>query len=121
MSRLPPIAFMTYCFFHLLVTPISSLLTTIKSDDKYDLLIILSNNANPCRDQEYFCGQGSWTRTSTSNRLTIGFHSDGSNPPSSKYYRFQCTISVLEESTPTPSCACGQSSNGVGHTFSFLK
>lgn len=78
-----------------------------------EIIISLEN-----RDQEFFCGQGSWTRTSSANRFAIGFHSDSSNPTSSQPYRFQCTITVVEK--VQPSCNCGQSNSGVSQISTIL-
>ncbi|OXA58083.1 trypsin-1 [Folsomia candida] len=77
----------------------------------YDVLFLSPSGDSTFKDQEFFCGQGSWTRTSSANRFAIGFHSDSSNPTSSQPYRFQCTITVVEK--VQPSCNCGQSNSGM--------
>jgi hypothetical protein len=69
---------------------------------EYDVLFLSASGDSTFKDQEFFCGQGPFTRTSKSNSLAIGFHSDESNPVSSQPYRFQCQITVQS------SCTCGQ-------------
>lgn len=77
-----------------------------------------------------YCGQGIISsRTTTSNKLTVGFHSSSSRPASSSAYNYQCIIKVTGTATGGPatttttvkpppaggSCSCGvRNVNGVG-------
>lgn len=73
---------------------------------QYDVLFMsLSGDAN-FRDQQFFCGQGGFTRSTQGNKLTAGFRSDESNPQSNVAFRYQCQITVVA-GNQQPSCSCG--------------
>ncbi|CAL8070442.1 unnamed protein product [Orchesella dallaii] len=74
---------------------------------QYDVFFMSPTGDSTFSDQQYFCGLGGFTRSSTSNRMTIGFNTDASNPESNNLYRFQCQISVVANSVPQPTCSCG--------------
>jgi len=74
---------------------------------QYDVFFLSPTGDSTFSDQQYFCGPGTFTRSSTSNRLAIGFNTDAGNPQSSTPYRFQCQITVVSNPNPQPDCSCG--------------
>lgn len=73
---------------------------------QYDVFFVSLSGDTSFRDQQYFCGNGGFTRTTQGNRLAVGFHSDDSNPQSNSPFRYQCRITVVQ-GNQEPSCSCG--------------
>lgn len=73
---------------------------------QYDVLFMSLSGDVSFRDQQFFCGQGGFTRSTQGNKLAVGFRSDESNPQSNVPFRYQCQISVVA-GNQQPSCSCG--------------
>ena len=63
---------------------------------QYDRLFWSLSGDPYFRDLTYVCGQGRVNKvTSSSNRLTIGFKSDATNPQSNVPWRYECRLTTV--------------------------
>lgn len=72
---------------------------------QYDIFYYSLSGTQTFTDQEFSCGKGTFSKTSKSNKIAIGFRSDDSNPQSTVPFRYRCQLKVVAD--PTPVCECG--------------
>jgi len=78
----------------------------------YDRLSVSLSGDSTLADGRLACGQGAFTQTSTSNALTIGFRSDGSNPASNAPFRFYCLLTVVGTAATTTTTTAPAAASG---------
>jgi hypothetical protein len=75
---------------------------------QYDIFYWSLSGSQTFSDQLFACGKGTFSRTTTANKLAVGFRTDSGNPASADPYKFQCQVTVIGSPVvTTPTCSCG--------------
>ncbi|CAL8070446.1 unnamed protein product [Orchesella dallaii] len=84
----------------------------------YDRMTVSLSGDSTLRDGMVACGKGTFTQSSTTNALAVGFKSDSSNPTSASLFRFQCVLTVTGKEAPAPAAAPTTTTQRPATTFS---